>query len=362
MGLFGGKLPELFIQLERADGVYYPGEIVRAQITVVAEDGAKFREIRAGLLFEEKYQTIERQRDSDGDVSYNHVWRTLDHWERREQLATEGLPKGFRQTYNFEWRLPDNPHPFCQAKILVARWLVKATVDRKLVRDVNAETPLYVVQPSPAQVSQGGEFVDENTAPDAVQMRFQLPRLEYVQGETISGRVIVEPRQDLNPRALNLSLVRHEVVSGGDRTNIENVFERQQQFNVQMRAGQPFALDFEFGIPPKWCPTYNSNNASVAWRVNATLDLPWKKDMHAWQTVRIFNGAPRATQPQAFTPEAQTFSTEPAPQTSDGLQEYAPSAVSNEAATPKFCRQCGTPLVAGALFCGNCGAQVAVRS
>jgi len=308
VGLFGGKLPEVSIQLERADGVYYPGETVRAQVAIAAEDGAKFKEVRAGLLFEEKYQIIDRRRDSDGDVSYTHVWRTDEQWAAREQLATAGFPKGFRQTYNFEWRLPDDPPPFCQAKIVVARWLVKATVDRTLARDVNAEAPLYVVRPSPAQVSRGGESVDENTAPDAVLMRFQLPRLEYVQGETVSGRVLVEPRQDLNPRSLNLSLVRHEVVPGGDRTNIENVFERQQQFTAQPRAGQPFALDFEFAIPSNWCPTYESHNASVAWRVNATLDLPWKRDVHAWQTIRVFNGAQRTPQPQTFTPD----STQPA--------------------------------------------------
>src|SRR5205085_4034313 len=224
---------------------------VRAGITVAAEDGAKFKEIRAGLLFEEKYQIIDRQRDSDGDVTYTHVWRTNEQWAHREQLASNGLPKGFRQTYNYEWRLPDNPQPFCQAKTVAARWLVKATVDRTLARDLNAEAPLYVVVPAPAQPAQGGELVEENTAPDAVAMRFQLPRLEYVQGETIAGRVLIEPRQDLNPRSLNLSLLRHEVVPVGDRTNIENVFERQQQFNVQLRAGQPFALDFEFAVPLK---------------------------------------------------------------------------------------------------------------
>ena len=239
MSLFGGKLPEVSIQLERADGVYYPGEAVRARVTIAAEDGAKFKEIRAGLLFEEKYQIIDRRHDSDGHVSYNHVWNTDEQWAAREQLASNGFPKGFRQTYDYEWRLPDDPHPYCQAKILQARWLVKATVDRTLARDVNAEAPLYVVAPAPAQASQGGESVDENTAPDVVQMRFQLPRLEYVQGKTVAGRVLIEPRQDLNPRSLNLSLLRHEVVPGGDRTNIENVFERQQQFGVQLRAGQP---------------------------------------------------------------------------------------------------------------------------
>lgn len=370
MGLFGGKLPEVSIQLERADGVYYPSETVRAQLTIAAEDGAKFKEVRAGLLFEERYQIIDRQRDSDGDVSYTHVWRTNEHWFAREQLATNGFPKGFRQAYNFEWRLPDAPNPFCQGKILIARWLVKATVDRTLARDVNAEAPLYVVRPAPPQFAQGGESVDENTAPDVANMRFQLPRLEYVQGETIAGRVVVEPRQDLNPRSLNLSLVRHEVVPGGDRTNIENVFERQQQFSVQLRAGQPLALDFEFSIPATWCPTYESHNANVSWRVNATLDLPWKRDVHAWQTIRVFNGASRTPQPQTFAAEAQafpvqpgqtTFAAPPLPEHSGGLPESALADATAEPAVQKFCRQCGTPLVEGALFCGNCGAQV-VRS
>jgi hypothetical protein len=356
VGLFGGKLPEVSIQLERADGVYYPGETVRASVTVTAEDGAKFKEIRAGLLFEERYQIIDRQRDSDGDVTYNHVWRTNEQWFGCEQLASNGLPKGFRQTYNYEWRLPDNPQPFCQAKILVARWLVKATVDRTLARDVNAEAPLYVVVPAPAQVSKGVEAFDENTAPDAVSMRFQLPRLEYVQGETINGRVIIEPRQDLSPSALNVSLLRHEVVPGGDRTNIENVFEAQQQHNVQLRAGQPHALDFAFVAPPKWCPSYASGNASVAWRVNATLDLPWKRDIHAWQTVRVFNGAPRAGQQQTLTHETQPLAAEALQPSSD-----APANSADEAQTPKFCRSCGSPLASGALFCGNCGTQ-AVQS
>ena len=102
MGLFGGKLPELAVQLERADGVYYPGETVRAAIHVAAEDGPKFKEIRAGLLLEEKYQTVERKRDGDGDgdVSYDRVGHTNEQWAAREQLAAGSLPKGFRQTFD----------------------------------------------------------------------------------------------------------------------------------------------------------------------------------------------------------------------------------------------------------------------
>lgn len=360
MGLFGGKLPELAIQLERPDGVYFPGETVRAAVTVAAEDGAKFKEVRAGLLLEEKYQTIERHRDSDGDTSYNHVWRTNEQWVGREQLASGSLPKGFRQSFNYEWRLPELLQPYCQGKIVVARWLVKATVDRKLARDVNAETPLYVVVPAPARPAQGGRLAEENSAPDVASMWFELPRLEYVQGETVTGRLLVEPRQDLSPRSVQISLVRHEVVPGGDRTNVENVVEARQDYAAQLRAGQPAAFDFSFGVPAKWCPTYQSGSGRVGWRLSATLDLAWKRDVHAWQGIQVFNGAALTSeqqQPQAAAGGTHEATPQGRPQTSGGLQ--TPQPAQQAAATPRFCRNCGSPLVAGALFCGNCGTRVA---
>ncbi len=340
MGLFGGKAPELSIELERADGVYYAGEAVRARVTVTAEDGGTFREIRAGLLLEEKYQRVERRYSGKGQSHYVHVWRTTEHWAAREQLAAGEVPKGFRQTYDFEWRVPDAPPPTCQGKIVQARWLVKATVDRKLARDVNAEAPLYVVAPSPPHATPGGRFSQENSAPDVVIMRFELPRIEYVQGENVSGRLHVEPRQDLSPRAVRVSLQRREVVPGGDRANAETVVEAQHDYPAQLYAGRAASFDFTFAVPAKWCPSYQSVNARVDWRVEATLDLAWKRDVHAWQGLRVYNGASRFGQ---------------APQETHVAQSRSPV----EMPAPNFCRNCGGALAPGALFCGNCGAQVA---
>jgi hypothetical protein len=329
VGLFGGKLPELFIQVERPDGVYYPGEVVRASVTVRSQDEAKFKEIRAGLLLEEKYQTIERTRDSDGDYSDSRVWRTDEQWAARESLAAGGVAAGFEQTRHFEWRLPETPLPYCQGKIVVARWLVKATVDRPLARDVNAEAPLYVVAPAPAAPAPGGEGADENSAPDKVRVSFHLPRRDFVQGETLGGRILIDSGEDLSTRAVVVSLVRTEVVTGGDRRNVEQVVEQTQQFpKVKLSAGSPFAADFALQIPAKWCPTYQSAHASVNWSVAATLDLAWKRDVHGWQVIRVFNGGYKQSQPEP-------------------------------GATPSFCRSCGGALAPGALFCGECGAHVA---
>ncbi len=340
MALFGGKLPELFITVERADGVYFPGEVVRASVTVRSEDEAKFKEIRAGLLLEEKYQTIERTRDGDGDTSDSHVWRTDEQWAARETLATGGVAAGFEQTRHFEWRLPEAALPSCHGKIVKARWLVKATVDRPMARDVNAEAPLYVAPAAPAS-SQGAEGADENSAPDKARVSFQLPRRDFAQGETVAGRVTIEGG-DVSARAVVVKLVRTEVVPGGDRRHVEQVIAQTQQFpKVKVSAGSPFAADFQLQIPAEWCPTYQSAHASVSWGVAATLDLAWKRDIHASQGIRVFNAAARAG-------TAQTAAT---------AREAEPIS---ETSAPKFCRNCGGPLAAGARFCGACGTQAAV--
>lgn len=330
MGLFGGKLPELFISVERADGVYFPGEVVRASVTVRSEDEAKFKEIRAGLVLEEKYQTIERTRDSDGDYTDSRVWRTNEQWAARETLAEGGVPAGFEQTRHFEWRLPEAALPSCHGKIVKARWLVKATVDRPLARDVNEEAPLYVAAPAPAS-SQGAEGAEENSAPEKARVSFRLPRRDFAQGETVAGSVIVEGG-DLSARALILKLVRTEVVPGGDRRHVEEVVAQTQQFpKVKAGAGSPFAADFQLQIPAEWCPTYQSAHASVGWGVAATLDLAWKRDIHASQSIRVFNAAARVG--------AETQATQ-------------------ETGAPGFCRNCGGALAAGARFCAGCGTQV----
>jgi len=351
VGLFGGKLPELFIQVERPDGVYFPGEVVRASVTVRSGDEAKFKEIRAGLLLEEKYQTIERTRDGDGDTSDSHVWRTSEQWAARETLGEGGVPAGFEQTRRFEWRLPEGAAPSCHGKIVQARWLVKATVDRPMARDVNAEAPLYVAVPAPAS-SQGAGGADENSAPDKVRVSFQLPRRDFAQGEAVAGRVLIEGG-DLSARALVVKLVRTEVVPGGDRRHVEQVVAQSQQFpKVKLTAGSPFAADFQLQIPSDWCSTYESANASVNWGVAATLDLAWKRDIHASQSIRVFNSAARA----GATQTGQAGQTAQAGQAGQEAQEARPISETN---SPRFCRNCGGALAAGAHFCGACGTPVA---
>ena len=84
--------------------------------------------------------------------------------------------------------------------------------------------------------------------------------LSSFKAETLSGRLLVEPRQDISARSIQIKLIRREVVPGGRPHERRGVLvEGQQQYqSVQLRGGQPLSLDFSFAIPPKWSPTYRS--------------------------------------------------------------------------------------------------------
>ena len=58
-GLFGGKAAEISIGLDRADGTYAVGDTVGAQIVLANAKGGKVREVRAGLVRQHRYQTLD---------------------------------------------------------------------------------------------------------------------------------------------------------------------------------------------------------------------------------------------------------------------------------------------------------------
>lgn len=379
MGLFGGKPPEIQIQLARLDagrpeGVFYPGDRVRAEIIITSPDETKFREVRAGLMFLERYQIIDVTRDSDGDRRKTHEWKQDEHWFGKQVIATEGkFPSNFRQSYQFEWQIPGNAVPFFQGggqSILAGHWMVKATIDRKLRGDINQEVPLHVVLPA-APRPQPGEY-GENSQGSPVQMKFQLPRLDFIQGETIQGRRLLAPAQDVEPRSIKVELERVEVVVRGYERHTKVVTEQSLALasNTSLRVGSQAAYDFALTVPPKWCPTYRVESGYAVWRVQAKIDRAFKSDFNAYQTINVANGAAPAgastataqpfSEPQAAARSSEAFAANQSPATAPQPDfAAAMGAMSEPVAARKFCTNCGQPLPDDAAFCGNCGGKVA---
>jgi hypothetical protein len=288
VGLFGGGKVDITIDVDGV-GPFRLGDTVNATITIGAEKGMKAREVRAGLVLWQRYQTIEETRDSDGDWRTSHTWRTDEEWLHRETLlSNEGVPANFQQTYQFAWPLPyDSPAP-CQGKIVQIKYLVKVTVDRAMARDLNEEYTLPVASAPPGRDLREGEY-GRSTDPEA-KLRFWLPKLEYVEGEEVTGRLTVEPRQAFDAREIRVELVRRERVTPGDKTNNAAVVECNLQLapSAKLQPGQTMEFDFSLPIPANGNPSHESSKTRLVWQLEGIVNRPLRDDTNVEQEVYVF--------------------------------------------------------------------------
>jgi hypothetical protein len=287
----GGKI-DISLRVDRPEGPFYPGDVVHADVELEVEKGMPVREVRAGLVFWERYQWVDR--DSDGDLDRH--WATDEVWVCKEILIPEGaIPDGFRQTYRFDWTIPPDAPPPYAGKISQTRWLAKVTVDRKLKRDVNEEVELGLIVPPPDPTTPPGEF-GELSHPDDVHMQLRLPKLAFVEGETIHGRLLlVEPQKDFSAGEARVELVRGETVPrehGNRHVAVEGKVELARKPKFQ--AGMPVGYDFALPVPEQGCPTYRTDHSRVDWSIRAALSRRLRKDFTVEQEIAVYNGPARA--------------------------------------------------------------------
>src|SRR3954467_1596475 len=183
-GLFGGGDVQIGVDVDERAGGFGPGDTLEARITLDAGKGLKAREVRAGLVIVERYETTDEYRDNDGDGRTRDVWKSDETWVRREVLARDDVPAGQR-SYSFAWPIPTNAPPPCAGKIVQVKYLVKVTVDKKLAKDINVERVINIVSHAPGRNDTPVEL--GSSSDNEARMWFTLPRLEFLEGETIRG-------------------------------------------------------------------------------------------------------------------------------------------------------------------------------
>jgi hypothetical protein len=289
-GLFGGKGVDISVGVDRPDGVYAVGDTVGAQITLAAEKAGNVREVRAGLVRQHRFQTIDRQRDSDGDYRDVYQWQTRETWVTREVLANQGELSA-NDTHRFEWQIPPDALASCSGEIVQVSYVVKVTVDRAMARDQNEEVAVTVVAPTTGAYTQSGDFGEMNTNA-GVEMRLSLPTLEYVEGGTINGRLTVEPSQSIDAREVRVELMRQERVRAGEREHVKDKTMEKVQVAASptLVPGTPLAYDFSLTVPESGSPSHDVGDTAVIWMLVGTVDRPMRGDFTVAQWVGVYNG------------------------------------------------------------------------
>jgi hypothetical protein len=266
--LKGGKV-DLSITLDRPG--YFPGDTVRATISVQNQKEIVVREGRAALLRREEYEYEYADEDDEGNSQTKTGRNTQDDEAARLVLLSEGTLRAGAHTFEFAARLPEDAAPtWAGGKVVKLRWFVKVVLDRKLGLDWSHEVEALVLQTPPGQQASAGEF-GQSEAED-VELKFALPGKEYVLGGTIAGQLLLRPKKngDLGEVKLQLRRVEEVKCSIGHASEISEA-EVKLASKVKLQAGQPQALPFRVAIPAGRPTTGQTTNSVVAWQLRAVL-------------------------------------------------------------------------------------------
>lgn len=282
---FGEPAASLSLELDRPEGPYYPGDVIRATVWLESQKGTSAKLFRVGLWAWE--QCI--QEDSEGSDT---KWDALSEFVAVETLLQDWeLAPGFRQSYEVALRIPEQAFPPYHSSSIRSGWLVRALLDRGLKKDINLDFALPLIVPPPglkAQPAEGGEA----SHPQEVEMRLRLPSLEWVEGDTIEGRLTIAPKKTFDASEVRVQLVRREKVhmprfksSSTDWIDRVSLADK-----TRFQQGQAVELPFSYPIPVLGCPSRQTEATTVTYSLRASLGRRLKKDYTVEVEIDLYNG------------------------------------------------------------------------
>ncbi len=274
------------IDLDRPAGPYYPGDPVQATITLQNEKGLTVQGATAWLVLREEYKYVRRN-------SKGHVTRYPETEElccAQADLVEEGVIPAGTHTYPVSLRLPDDAVPPYSGKITKNNWLVKVKFDCPKAFDPDAEAEVPLIVPPPGRNVAPGE-VGEAQQCDEAELRLWLPRLEWVEGETIEGKLLVQARDNFSVSEVRLELTRTEYVpraSGDTQSHTDGKLKLADK--VEFWPAHPVEYPFALPVPRQGLPTRSTQFSRVTWSLSATLARRLRKDAEISAEIQVYNG------------------------------------------------------------------------
>jgi Arrestin (or S-antigen), N-terminal domain/SpoOM protein len=290
--LKGGKA-QINLTLDRPDLVYYPGETIQARVNVIGEKDLKIQQGRITFLYSEEFQIREHRTETD---SHGHRRQTThSEWKKDERqlnqtvfLPETTIASGANQNFDFAFLIPPDALPSVNGNIVRIKWLIRATLDRKMAGDIEAETEISIPSTAPGGETGEGRYGNSNE-PLEVDLQFLLPSKEFVLGETIAGTLLISPQKEIDVDEVRLALVQRENVPqalGNTHTQEQPIKLANQ---VKLHAGQPLSFPFNVTLPPNGLPSSQSPNSSITWLLVGTLARRLRKDTFVEESVSVYS-------------------------------------------------------------------------
>lgn len=288
-----GKQDNLNVTLDRPSGIYFPGESVTAAISFECNKEVKVQEGRAVLICEEEfdYRSWDTTTDSDGNTEQTlceHRYSQRYEFDPQVFLLDTTLTAGTTHHFSFSTQLPQAALPSTPGKIIKVRWLVKATLDRKLAADYNTETE-FTIPATLTAASAPGQY-GQSSEMDQANLSLELPSTAWLAGETINGTLHIHPLKNFDVTGVRLELVRKESVSYDQGLEKEEIIKIKLGDKMRLQAGQPMSLPFKINMPTPCPPSGATDNWTLSWVLRGVLARFLRKDTLVEKVIVIYTG------------------------------------------------------------------------
>ena len=289
--LLGAGDTELTLKLDRPTGVYAPGETIRASLKIVNHKDLNIRQGRMELLMVEEFEYRSREYSP-----VSKTWESRTSWDKAKQIAGHWeflgamtLPAGFSRIFEHDFFIPQTAIPTAQGHITSCKWILAATLDRKLAFDRKAENEITVLSLAPGAAASPGDFGTSNH-PDQAKMSLSLRSREFVTGEKIAGNLQINPQKDFEVTEVRLELIRFESVPRDEGNRSSSTKEVQLADKTNLQAGKALSFAFQIVLPAGGPVTMNTGNSSISWGLRGVLARPWHRDPIVEEAIFIYSG------------------------------------------------------------------------
>jgi len=283
---FARRGKELTIELDRPTGPYYPGDPVHIAVTYVPRKDVSVRELRATLAAWE----VHISEDSKG----HRTRRTLsDQAIEQEMVAVDDMVRaGSNLTYQADWRTPLDIMPSYAGDSLRCGLSARVQVDVARSRDASESVVVPLLVPAPELRTEPGWYGDPSH-PEKADMRLRLSSLEWVEGETVSGRLSVTPLEAFDAREVRVNLIRREQVHAPRlRTKAaQRVSKAKAAGKTRFEPHQRVELDFSLDVPAAGRPSRQTEHTTVAYTIEAVLSRRLRKSYKVEVEVFVYESS-----------------------------------------------------------------------
>jgi hypothetical protein len=282
----------LKITLDRPTGVYFPGDKLQATLSLESNKAVKIEAGRVSLMRQEDYDFTgtTTSTDSDGNTETEKTTQTCrDELEIDQDsfLGQYELKPDAPQVFSFPAQLPAAGLPSVPGEHVRVRWLVKASLVRKMAADIHTEAEFTVpfVLGKEQAASQGTAPVSD--AKEA-QISFNLPTHAWVAGETLTGSLEIQPQKAFDATEVRLELVKFEDIPSLDDKKPEIISKVKLAGKTHLEPGQPLRLPYEVQLPQPCAPSAAGEEWAIKWTLKVVLARFLQKDVHAEQGINVY--------------------------------------------------------------------------